>query len=188
MSRNICQQVESEIDNWCQCFCFVKTCAPRKGPTLPSWGGATCTTGAFCVGSRKGWEDVKFSCVEIHLPSAFTFNFHLRSFIFIWQSPHPPPTPLSFETPFRLSVALLPISVPFSSLYAFHLSTPMARPHSISSLTPHNLVPAFPLPQPSVSWQHEKKCNSVLLSQSRSAFSSDITQLWGSFSHNLLNL
>lgn len=38
----------------------------------------------------KGWEDVRFLCVEIHPPSMFTFNFHLRSFIFIWQSPSPP--------------------------------------------------------------------------------------------------
>lgn len=135
----------------------------------PCGGLTICTTAAFCVASPPAarGEDARLLCLEIYPPSMFTFNFHSCSFIFICQSP----SPLSFETPFLLSVSPLSIFFPFSSppvssLYSFHLATPMAHPHSISSLTPYNLVPAFPLLLPSVSRKHKKKCSSILLSQS----------------------
>lgn len=74
------------------------------------------------------------------------------------------------KLPFLLPISPLPILVPFPSppvpsLYPFHLTTPMAHPHSISSLTPYNLVPTFPLPQPSVPRKHFFVSNSILLSQ-----------------------
>lgn len=102
------------------------------------------------------------------------------SFIFIRRSP----SLHSFESPFWRSVSPLPISLsspPISSLYSFHLTTPMAHPHSISSLTPYNLDPAFPLLQLSVSIKRRKNVillcfyNLVLL------LSSNIIHLWRGF-------
>lgn len=135
---------------------------PVWSPASPYSELTTCTTAAFCVAllpaaTGRDWDDARFLCVEIHPLSMLTLNFHLHSFIFICQSPFP----LSFETPFLLLLSLFPIFFPFSSppvssLYPFHLATPMAHPHSISSLTPSNLVHAFPLLQPSVPRKHNK--------------------------------
>lgn len=106
---NDSEYISTRTMYWSQvnCCCFVKTCAPREGPTLLCGGRTTCTTGAFCVGSRKRLRGPQiFMCgnssaqhVHFQFPPA-QFHFYLAV--------HPPP--LSFETPFRLSVALLPIS------------------------------------------------------------------------------
>lgn len=97
--------------------------------------------------------------------------------------------PLSFESPFQLSVSPLLIFFPFSSppissLYSFHLNTNCSSSFNLISYT-LQFSPAFPLLQPPVSRKHEKKNNnSVLLSQSYSNFLSNITQLCGSLPHN----
>lgn len=89
------------------------------------------------------------------------------SFIFIRRSP----SLHSFESPLWRSVSPLPISLsspPISSLYSFHLTTPMAHPHSISSYT-LQFRPCFSFTAAFCLHKTQKKCNSALLLQSFSA-------------------
>lgn len=122
-------------------------------PPSPCGGLTICTAAAFCVALVPAaslllvertpdfyvWKFIRPACslsISTRAVSFLSCSVHPPSLLKLLFSSQSPPTP-NILPPFS--------SPPVSSLYSFHLSTPMAHPHSISSLTPNNLVPAFAL-------------------------------------------
>lgn len=121
----------------------------QRSPMSPCGGQLLHPVWPCCLllEEEVGWEDARFLCMEIHPSSMFTFN-STCAVSFLSGRVHP----LSFESPFQLSVSLLLIFFPFSSppissLYSFHLNTNCSSSFNLISYT-LQFSPAFPLLQP----------------------------------------
>lgn len=162
---------------------FCEDWVHSRSSASPWSGLTTCTTAAFCVACCLQLDEEVERTADFHvwkfIHSACSLSISTCAVSFLSGRVHPLSLLKLF---FCFQSPPLPISFPFSSLYSFHLSTPMAHPHSISSLTPYSSVPCLSFTAAFCLQKTWKKCNSIC-SQSFSAFFFSFKYHLGGVSH-----